>query len=145
MYLGGGRPPRTLSGGFRGVANEGEDLFAVLERRIAQQRDDLAAHRASIEETIHHDVQLLEVRVKKDEADLHNVYTKYREAMDELARLRALVSHLEAQTEDAHMLRDEARAAAEDAREREKEEAVRQAAAVALLEEELTHLREQVA
>ena len=40
------------------------------------------------------DVQLLEVRVKQDEADLKDIYSKYRLAMDELARLRALCSSL---------------------------------------------------
>jgi len=122
---------------------ESEDLFAVLERRIAQQRDDLKAHRATIEETIEHDVQQLGHRVKQDEADLQNVYTKYREALDELARLRALSATQQLQVDEANSAAEDARAAADEAHEQVLAAQSRHAADVASLEAEIALLQEK--
>ena len=49
-----------------------------------QQREDLKAHRECIHETLEHEVQQLQVRVQQDDADFKDVYSKYREALDEL-------------------------------------------------------------
>ena len=96
---------------------QNEDLFSVLERTISQQRDDLKAHRQCIEHGIEQDMQQLEVKVRSDQAELQNVYTRHREALDEIARLRALTLQQQQQVEEAVAARMDAQVAASDARE----------------------------
>jgi hypothetical protein len=138
--LGGGESrPRVVGLGGDG----GEDLFGVLEKRIAQQCEDLKAHRQSIENTIELDVQQLEVRVKQDEAELQSVYTKYRDALDELARLRALTCTLQMQVDEADVVRAESVASVEEAREIAQEAERQHAAELASIQDELQQLRQR--
>jgi len=79
---------------------EEEDWFAILERRISMQREELKEHRANIQSTIDRDVMSLQERVNQDREEMQDIYTRYRQAMDELAWLRGQLSESNNQIEE---------------------------------------------
>eukprot|EP00960_Hanusia_phi_P054508 762682-Hanusia_phi.AAC.5 len=55
---------------------EEEDWFAILERRISMQREELKQHRANIQSTIDQDVMSLQERVNQDREEMQDIYSR---------------------------------------------------------------------
>ncbi len=93
---------------YSGGQEQEEDVLDMLQKRIEQQRDELRKHRENVELAVKEDVASLQTAVDSDRKELKDVYKRYRDAMDELARLRGVISEIsharsdmEADLEDA--------------------------------------------
>jgi hypothetical protein len=104
----------TLQAAHAHVAEAGEyaneDVLDVLHRRIEQQRNELRKHREHMELAVSQDVASLQHVVESDRRELKDVHHRYREALDELARLRAALCEGNDARDDVEAELEEARA-----------------------------------